>query len=592
MAKPVTKTAAKKPAVKKRFKDAMSLLASLESVAVAEDKNVSVDAPIQKDNKDDLTGTVTPQEEVSADPKATPTKEVPAALSNQTGEAQTQDVTNVKANTTTDQANADEVDSVSNKTADAVKAGEKDLTTGLVSTEDAIEANEAEHIEPKEADDAVMNVEQAVEDLEATGITAGSDNALNKAEQVGNDMENFNKVGAALEEFQSILRDHRKRGVKPSPQLARAIQVCLKSHNQTYFRPVIASLEDFARPDASVAVSISLEAQIGGKIKELAAAGKNALKRLLEMIIDAWNHMRRDTVKLIEDLDKTIKAVKAADLDAGADKPVKGGARLMINGEFVGDSVEVVKNVEAVSRELLVEWPAALLNLLGTVKESKQQVVPEGGASSAGDTSGGKIKEAAQSAIENTFHKFTQVDSGEAPSSMSNFPTVTRSPVLPGNKALFIGIKDGDDSAEYASDKSMMKFDFASTGNAEGGEGSVKIPSKERALASLNAVKGIVANLIAKDTSMNTLKQLRAKTEKDSYAADVIQVSLVQHRQFMGYLTTLIKHYISFYNGVVEKGDKGTTAVAVRENNSMGKTDGKTTDRTKEADDDSVVSTQ
>lgn len=602
MAKPVTKPAVKKPAAKKRFQDALSLLTSLESVAIAEDKNVSVDAPIQKDNKDDLTGTVTPQEEVSADPKATPVREVPAALSNQTGAAQTVDVAKVKANTSTDQANADEVDSVTNKTADAVKAGEKDLTTGLISTEDAIEASEAEHIEPKEADDAVMNVEQAVEALDSTGITTGSDSALNKAEQVGNDLENFDKVGAALEEFQTILRDIRKKGQKPSPQLARAIQVCLKSHNQTYFRPIIASLEDFARPDSSVAVSISLEASIGGKIKELAAAGKNALARLFEMIIDAWNHLRRDTAQLLTELEKTINAVKQSNLDAGADKSVTGAARLMINGEFVGDSVEVVKNVEAVSRELLVEWPNALIKVIKDLKSSGQEVAKSGDVGGSKGPDNEKIEEIAQTALEATFGKFSEVDSGEAPSSLSSFNIITRSPLLPGNKALFIGIGNGTNaSANIAENKTFMKFAFESTGNAEGGDTSVKVPSKERALASLNAVKGIIVNLISKDTSMNALKTLRkdiapAVTGEYSQGNDVargaVQAALLQHRMFMGYLTTLIKHYISFYNGVVSKGDKGTTDVAVRENSAAAQTNGKTTDRTKEADDDSVVSTQ
>lgn len=595
MAKPVTKPAVKKPAAKKRFKDALSLLASLESVAVAEDKNVSVDAPVQKDNKEDLTAAVIPCEEVDASVTNTQTKELKDTT--QSGQAQTQDVTKVTVKETTDQGNADEVDAVTNKTPDQVKAGDKDLSTGLVSNEDAIEANEAESIQPKEADDAVMNVEQAVEDLESTGITAGSDNALGRAEKVGNDLENIEKVEAALEEFQGILRDVRKKGQKPSPQLARSIQVCLKSHNATFFRPVIASLEDFARPDASVAVSISLEAAIGDKLKELGAAGKNALKRLFEMIIDAWNHMRRDTVKLIEELDKTIKAVQAADLDAGKEVPVSGAARLMINGEFVGDSVEVVKNLEAVSRELLVEWPNALIKCVNSIKGEANAVAVQGETRSGGPDAA-KIEEAAQSALEATFHKFTQVDSGEAPSSLSNYSIITRSPILPGNKALFIGIQDGTSaSVNVASGKQFMKFAFESTGNSEGGDGSVKIPTRERAVASLNAVKGIIANLIAKDTSMHALKELRKNigekgTREGDVASGAVQAALTQHRMFMGYLTTLIKHYISFYNGVVSKGDKGPTGVAVRENNGAAQTDGKTRDRTKEADDDSVVSEQ
>jgi hypothetical protein len=584
MAKPVKKAAVKKPAVKKRFQDAMGLLASMESVAIAEDKNVSVAAPVQKDVKVEITDTVKPNEEVDASVSNTPTKELKDTT--QDGKAQTQDVGKVSVKETTDAGNAGEEDAVTNKTPDGVSAGEKDLTTGVVSKEDAIEANEAEHIDPKEADDSVMNVEQAVEELENTGITVGSDSALNRAETVGNDLENINKVEAALEQYQTLLVGLRKAGKTPTPELAQAIKISLESHHKTFFRPITASLEDFAHRDTRLVAAKGLEAAIGGKLKELGAAAGNALQRLLEMLIDAWNHFTRDTPKLIEELDKTIKSIQRAELAAGEEYEVVKAGSLMINGNFVGDSVEVVKNVEKTSQQLLVEWPNALIKLVGEVTSTKEVAVSN--EDSAGSDHG--IEASAQKAMEATFSQFTQVDSGEAPSSMSNYPIVTRSPIMPGNKAMFIGIKDGT-AAETTSSKGFMKFEFASTGDAESGDSEVKLPSKERALAALNAVKGILANLIGKDTSMGALKNLRKTVSSgNEVAKGAVSAALMQHRMFMGYLTTLVKSYIAFYNQVAAQ--SSGTGVAVRENNQAAPTDGKTKDRTKEADDESVVSVQ
>ncbi|WDS62224.1 virion structural protein [Pseudomonas phage D6] len=585
MAKPVTKKpAAKKPAVKKRFQDAMGFLASMESVAVVEDKKVSVDAPVQKDVKIEITESVKPNEEVDASVSNTPTKELKDTT--QDGKAQTQDVGKVSAKQTTDAGNAGEEDAVTNKTPDAVSAGEKDLTTGVVSQEDAIEANEAEHIEPKEADDSVMNVEQAVEDLENQGITVGSDSALQKAEAVGNDLENINKVEAALEQYQTMLVGMRKAGKKPTREFAQAVRIALESHDRSFFRPVVASLEDIGRVDTQLVAAKGLESAIGGKLKELGAAAGNAIARLIEMIMDAWNHFRRDTPKLIEELDKTIKSIQAKDLDAGKEVTSKGSGRLMINGNFVGDSVDVVKNVERTAQELLVEWPQALIKLIGvTTSSGKTEVVSKEDAGGGSD----RIEDAAQAALEATFGQFKQVDSGEAPSSMSSYSIITRSPVMPGNKAMFIGINDGTNASENVSaGKAFMKFDFASVGDAEGGVESVKIPSKERAIASLNAVKGIVANLIGKDTSMAALKQLRKTVGSDNKVGQgAVTAALMQHRAFMGYLTSLVKAYIGFYNEVANKGGS-STEVAIRENNAAAKTDGKTKDH----EDDSVVSTQ
>lgn len=579
-AKPAVKKPATKVAPKKRFHDAMSFLASMESVAIAEDKNVSVDAPIQKDSKDDLTAAPIPCAEVSASDKGVPTIAPGPDNGGGNGTAVTQDVGKVTVKETTDAGNAGEEDAVSNKTPDAVKAGEKDLTTGVVSKEDNIEANEAEHIEPKEADDAVMNVDDAVEDLENTGITAGSDAALTRAESVGNDLENIEKVEVALEAYCGLLRKMRSQGKTPDRELTQAISICLESHDKAFFRPVVASMENIGRPGSHLVAAKGLESAIMGKMKELGKAAGNAVMRLIEMLVDAWNHFRRDTPKLIEELAAVEKSLKGANLPSGEKMKVAGASRLMINGNFVGDSVEVVRNVEATSKQLLIEWPAALLALVKKV---------EGSA----DISSDDVEEAAQTAMEATFSQFKQVPSGESPSNLEGFEFVTRSPVMPGNKAMYIAVADNKLSrVTVAHSKQFMKFEFTSVDDRDGGEGEVAVPSSERAMASIKAVRDIVGNLIGKDTSTTTLKELRKSlaTEKNtpggSAVRGAIQAALMQHRMYMGYLTSLVKAYLVFYKQVASMSQ--STDVAVRKDGAMGKTNG----TTKDHEDDSVVSDQ
>ena len=592
MAKPTTAAKKAAPAKPRRHQDAMAFLASMESVAIAEDKKVSVDAPVQKDNKEDLTAAVVPNEEVGATDKGVATQKPGPANGGGDGTAVTQEVGKVSVKQTTDAGNAGEEDAVSGKTPDQVKAGEKDITTGVVSQEDNIEANEAEHITPKEADDAVMNVDDAVERLEETGVTLGAEGSLQKAEAVGNDLENFNKVEAALEAYQGLLKDMKAKGKRPTPELVSAISICLKSHDPAFLKPVIASLEDYARPDTHLVASIGLEAAIGDKLKDLGKAAGNAVMKIIEMLMDAWNHLRRDTPKLIEELDRLGKGMQSANLDTSKSVSIKGASRLMINGEFAGDSVEVVRNVEKVSRELLVQWPQALIKLVTTIEGANKQVAV---SNEAMDKEG--VESAAQTALEATFHSFKQVDAGEAPSKLSSYSIITRSPILPGNHAMFIGINDGTNaSVNVAEAKHFMGFAFERAGDRDGGGAEVNLPSPERAVAALKAVRDIVGNLIAKDTSMGQLKELRKKlaTDAGTREGDVvrgaIQSALMSHRAYMGWLISLVKAYIGFYSEVL--GKSGSTDVAVRQNNGATKTDGKTQDRTKEADDESVVSTQ
>lgn len=584
MAKPIVKKPAAKKVAPKRFQDAMSFLSSMESVAIAEDKNVSVAAATQKDVQVEVTGTVIPCAEVGASDKGVATTKPGPANGGGDGKAVTQEVGKVTVKETTDAGNAGEEDAVTNKTPDAVKAGEKDLTTGVISKEDNIEANEAEHIEPKEADDAVMNIDSAVEELENTGITAGSDQAMNRAETVANDLENINKVEVALEGYQRLLRGLRQDGKTPSRELTQAITICLESHDKAFFRPIVASLEHVGRPGSHLVAARGLEESIGGKLKELGKAAGNAVMRLIEMLIDVWNNFRRDTPKMITELDTVMKQIQGATLSAGEKVNIKGSARLMINGNFAGDSVEVVRNVEKTSRQLLVEWPNALIALVRKV-DGQKDITPEA------------VEEAAQTAMEATFSQFTQVKSGDSPSNLESFDFVTRSPVMPGNKAMYIAMTDNKlQRVGIAHSKQFMRFEFTSIADRDSGEGEVSIPSSERAISSLKAVRDIVENLIGKDTSMGTLKELSKSLASDkgtpagSLVRGAVQAALMQHRMFMGYLTSLVKAYIAFYKEIA--GSSTSKEVALKGDNGMGKTNGKTTDRTKEADDDSVVSEQ
>lgn len=589
MAKPTTAAKKAAPAKPRRHQDAMAFLASMESVAIAEDKKVSVDAPIQKDSKDDLTVAVVPNEEVSATDKGVATQQPGPANGGGDGTAVTQEVGKVTVKQTTDAGNAGEEDAVSGKTPDQVKAGEKDITTGVVSQEDNIEANEAEHISPKEADDAVMNVDHAVEQLEESGVTLGAEASLQKAEAVGHDLENINKVEAALESYQGMLKEMKAKGRRPTPELVAAISIGLQSHDRSFFKPVIASLEDYARPDTHLVASMGLEAAIGEKMKELGQAAGNAVMKIIEMLMDAWNHLRRDTPKLIEELDRLGKGLQTANLDTSKKVSIKGASRLMINGEFIGDSVEVARNVEKVSRELLVEWPGALIKLVNSVEGASKEVAV---ANEAFNDS--QVEEAAQAALEATFHSFKQIDNGEAPSALADFSIVTRSPILPGNHAMYIGVSDAGSASDTVKSKTLMNFAFDRAGDRDAADGEVNLPSPERAVAALKAIRDIVGNLIAKDTSLSQLKELRKNLSSKDTGGEVvrgaIKSALMQHRAYMGWLISLVKAYIGFYSEVVS--NSAGTDVAVRENSAAAKTDGKTQDRTKEADDASVVSTQ
>lgn len=521
-----------------RYKSAMELLAAMESVAVAEDKEVTTSTPDVPAGKDDV-APITPSEGVTTEVKDTPEKVIP--VPNLTGQAVVQDVVKVTTHIDTDLQNAAVVDTVNIGTADGVKAGEKDLTTGVVSKEDSIEGNEAEHIPDIIADDAVMNIEEAVTQLDESVPTASIDNALDKADEVGEELEEFEKVEVALESYVKLLSDLRAKGEQPTRATAAAIRIGLQSHSRSYFAHTVPSLEAFGRPDemARHNATVSLEAALSQKLGEMKDAGVAALKRLLELMIEVWESVSRDVPGLVSKIKALIEVIKSQGLKGGEKISTKGAERLSVSGEFVGDSDRFVGILATQAEEVLVKWPTALLAL------AKQLDKPE---------AVGKLESLSHAALERALPSFVKVSADVAPSDLAEFHIVTRSQLMPGNRVMFLG-ESGDNSAGEAvtgADKLFrFKLDTMDAGTlAE----EVSVPTDEAAVATLTALYKITDILQNKDSATRDLKELSKSLQSDKNTPEgkavrgIISAGLSQHRQFIGYLVGTVKAYTAFYN--------------------------------------------
>jgi hypothetical protein len=545
MANTAAKKPAAKPAVKKRHVNAFEMLASLENVAVAEDKNIKVAAPVQGDVKKEITDTVNPSEEVGASDKGVKTTQPGPADGGGDGTAVTQDVGKVKAATSTDEANAGEVDSVDGKTANAVKAGEKDITTGVVSQEDNIEANEAEHIEPKTADESVMNVEEAIETLDASGITEASDKAQAATDPIAADLQKMEAVEAALEQYIGLLTTMGKKKQPITPELARAIQISVEAFDPTFFKRTVPSVESFGTPMSRAVVSMELLDNLKANAAKIGGAIKEAVKKLIKAVIDAWNYLSHDAGKLLERLNALEPKLKGGALKSGDKQSVKGADRLSINGNFVGDSLEIVKMVGKVSGEIMVQWPTEVGKLMNLKGED--------------------LEEKAQGVLESTFSSF-KATKDTPPSALSKYDHVTQSPVLPGNKAMFIGFGASSTASETVSDDKHLKFDFTSIDGESGGDNEITIPSADKAVAVIKGVKEIVANFMDNTSSQvtNTIRLIESyeklfndggKLSENSGVYAIAKTSLEHQRMFMGWLVSLVKAYIAFYEGLLGGGE-------------------------------------
>lgn len=513
-----------------------AMLAALETVTDANDKNVSVSAAPLKDSKADLTGTIVPTEEVSATDKGVKTTEPGPANGGGDGKAVTADVGKVKANLPkADAGNTAEVDAVTNKTADAVKAGEKDLTTGI-STEN-IETNEAEHISPAVTDEMVMDVEHAATVLDDSGITERTDRVLDEADAVAEDLGKIETVAAALEKYSVLLTGMHKRGKMVDRDTAGAIKIALESYDRNEFARTVPSLEAFDRRSSQLTVSIELLDNVKGKIKAVGAAAKEALKKLLALLIDLWDHFSTD-INTVRDRLQTLKSKSPG---TGTLK-LSNTARLSINGVFVGTSPEVVKNLREVAKEVVYAWPSRLKHV---VEYSLSQDYL-------------KIYDVCEKLIGDTFRSFTEVRGSDIPGELSDYPTVTSSPALPGDRAMYIGISKkatGDELYDVSKASEVFKFVFGNAPAAGGkADDEVKVPSEQEFQAMvghlIEVCNAVDARKDAQNQLRSLLKEIETKHASDSVAIGAAKASLIQQKAFMGYLLGTVKAYLAFLEHV------------------------------------------
>lgn len=514
--------------------------AGLESVTNADDKNVSTSVTPLKDSKADLTGTIVPNEEVSATDKSVKTTAPGPADGGGNGKAETVDVKKVDARLPkADAANTAEVDAVNIKTADTVKAGEKDLTTG-VSTEN-IETNEAEHIEPAVTDEMVMDVEHAATVLDGGDLTAATDRVLDEADVVAEDLAKIDTVAAALEKYSVLLTGMVKRGKLVDADTAGAIKIALEAFDHNEFARTVPSLEAFGRKSSQLTVSIELLDNVKSKLKAVGAGAKEALKKLFELMVQLWHNFTTDIGKLkgrIDDL-RTSEYV-----DADTTVPLTSAGRLSIDGEFVGFDADAIRLVSRVADRLLGAWPVALSSVLFAKPNATMD----------------ELKDLAKKAVTESFTGFDLVNSGDVPSEVDGFH-VTRSPVLPGDKALFVGMTTEVFGGNYVGRMEgilSLYFGDASKGG-EKDSGEIKVP-REDVCRKIASHLLDICTIVEENKHMTTLvKSVLAQVGKDTGKATTdarlacARASVVGQKAFIGYLMGTVKAYVALLESITVK---------------------------------------
>lgn len=415
-------------------------------------------------------------------------------------------------------------------------------------------------------------------DIEAAADSMVEDSAqdqiLTEADETADDLARFETVAEALEKYQGIL----KRGIAArgyvSSETAEAIKAGLEAFSGELFGRTVPGLESFRHPVDRVTVSNELMDNLKEAASTTGSYMVEALKKLWQLCQDLWASVTQDAGELMQRLDaleQNANNVGKANKDKMA---IKGAARLTINGQFSAAKTEGLKALREVAQDVLINWPGSLAKTLNEASRTQpSQSNNDDAAANGGSALAKAWAQVINGGVQREFKSVKPIPDGQTPSDMEGFDLVYRSPLLPGDYALFVGQSSDKTATQDLAEKGIklvvQRVDGAEAGNQ--GEFVVDVPNPAEMKGMIKALREILDSIVKRDEARKELKSLGNVVNHlgggikimgllggDGESYDVgkaIQTSagemLKANRAFTGYLFNTVKMHIAVLESFV-----------------------------------------
>lgn len=552
------------------------------SVSQASDLNVDLEA------KDDLEpqlkgdeGEKPDADDVDASVTNTPTMEPGMTTGGGDGTAHVVDVKEVKASdsvanhvTAVDQTALGDVANAHQK----VNANDGNVATTTSVEEhkdDSLETIETGEVESvPEADEMVMDIDEATEALTADGLTSATDAAGAIVDEISSDLGDIENAKASVERYLGVLSGMKDNGLELSNEMAEVMRIGLESISDEFFVGTVVSIEEIADDGADASARDTTSSKLGATLKKLVEAAKNAMFRILNALVDYWQSMRQDTTKLKERL-KQLRS-KVGILDGGSTIKIGGLQRLSIAGNFVGDSPEAIKSVEKVVDTLVINWPSKMAEVLKKFEANNSYLFGMKEATYS------QLLDAVNDLLASGFRDFKSVSPNQkdkVPSGLLNSTDVYMSAVLPGNRAVYVGVNTKGEVQGHPTPGRDVTINFSVIpgGESYSGNDQVKVMSGGEAVSVIRALEQLVSKIDAATEGRGRLKELADNVQRSGGQAmfrgmlngdenTILAAYLAMHTAtvtaktnhlFTGYVLNLIKASIAVIEAMVkhEQGD-------------------------------------
>ncbi|ABY63074.1 internal head protein [Pseudomonas phage 201phi2-1] len=525
-------------------------------------------------------------------------------------------VGDVAKNIDRDQNGGRDIDTLPNKVNAKDGLSSSDISTSVEEHSDKVESeSEATELESMDAsgaeevgaaDDMIVDLDS--EEMEISGLTEATDKGLSVADAAFAKVDELNKGVASIERYIEMLDRIDRAGREFTPELRQSISWGLESIDGELFfdeRVALESCDPSARVSleaTGVAASGAREGTIddgedpgevskglSAKLKKLVEASIRMFWRAVNAVVDIFNHMTGDMKKIRDHLSDLRSKAKV--LDGGKEFKMKGAHRLMVGDEFVGDGRQAVDRVTRVANELLIAWPNQLGKIVQKWGQGRRGAMSKTEDGHNNHINEARLKDEFADAIRRSFRDMQALspnDRDKVPSGFLGVDKLMWSGPLAGNRALYIGTSDGGKDMKGAINFSFSAIPGEST---HAGEITVETPTAGEAIAIIRELEKMTHFIDDAKQGMNTIKKVydgifgdsierfsrtvASTPQMEEYyrggdlALTVSRVTFDANREFLGYMTSMVKAYIGFISasmkaeGGGEQGDIEGSATRV-----------------------------
>lgn len=193
------------------------------------------------------------------------------------------------------------------------------------------------------------------QDTEFDGVA--DDGIMQPVEQTLDDVRDIGAMQVAVENYADILRSVDARGQAADPLLVRSIQIGLRAFQGEGLAEGQPSVEDFKDGANQFVLSQELMSDIKGKATVVGEAMANAIKKLMQMLMDTVQEINSNSPALREKNKALLERLGAVKGEAQGKVPVGGAARLLIGSNFAGDKAGNYTDLQKYADRFLVDYP-------------------------------------------------------------------------------------------------------------------------------------------------------------------------------------------------------------------------------------------